>query len=139
MKTNYPIERVPATPEYILACIREEWRQTVLSDEDDPANVERQLPTFGTTIHEWREALNLLGRRALGRALNECWGTKFSEWRWFSVLVPTRTPGRTTQTLNLRRFLLNRKNIRQVEGDRGSSGENNTPAANWAMHYENKN
>ena len=51
---------------------------------------ERRLPTFETTIHEWREALDLVWWSPLGQGLNKFWGTKFSEGRWFSVLVPAR-------------------------------------------------
>ena len=90
MKSNYPIEWVPATPEYILDGIREEWRQSALLDGEQPGDVERQLPTFATTVHEWREAVDLVGWRALGKALDEQWGTRFSKDQWFSVLEPAR-------------------------------------------------
>ena len=90
MKAEYPIECVPATPEYILASIREEWRQSALLDGEEPQEVERQLPTFATTVHEWREDLDLVGWRPLGKALNEDWGTQFTKCQWFSVLMPAR-------------------------------------------------
>ena len=50
----------------------------------------QQLPAFETTVHEWREALDLVWWSPLGQGLNKRWGTKFSEWQWFSVLVPAR-------------------------------------------------
>jgi hypothetical protein len=53
MKTCCQIEYVPATPEYVLASIREEWRQSALLDGEEPDDIERQLPTFATTVHEW--------------------------------------------------------------------------------------
>jgi hypothetical protein len=90
MKADYPIECVPATPEYILACIREEWRQSMLLDGEESDDVERQLPTFASTVHKWRETLDLVGWRPLGRALNEDWGTQFTKRQWFSVLMPAR-------------------------------------------------
>lgn len=90
MKADYPIEYVPATPEYILACIREQWRQNALLDGEEPDDAERQLPTFVTTVHEWREAMDLVGWRPLGQALNEDWETQFTESQWFSVLMPAR-------------------------------------------------
>lgn len=90
MKANYPIEWVPATPEYLLACMREECRQSRLLDGDELGDVEQQLPTFESTVCEWREAMDLVGWRPLGQALNEEWGTHFAESQWFSVLMPAR-------------------------------------------------
>lgn len=71
MKADYTIEWVPATPEYVLAGIQEEWRQSLLLEGEDSGDVERQLPTFATTVKEWREAVDLVGWRPLGRALDE--------------------------------------------------------------------
>ena len=90
MKADYPIEYVPATPEYILACIREQWRQNALLDGEKPDDAEGQLPTFVTTVYEWREAMDLVGWRPLGKALNEDWETQFTESQWFAVLMPAR-------------------------------------------------
>jgi hypothetical protein len=84
MRADHAVQWVPATPEYILACIQEDWRQCALPEE------EGRLPTFETTVHEWREAMNLVWWSPLGQALNKSWGTRFSEWQWFSVLVPAR-------------------------------------------------
>ena len=61
MKAEYPIEWRPATPQYILASLREEWRQCALTEGEQPDEVERRLPTFATTVHQWREAMELLG------------------------------------------------------------------------------
>ncbi|HEY9172542.1 MAG TPA: hypothetical protein VI136_09690 [Verrucomicrobiae bacterium] len=90
MRTGYAIELVLATPEYILASLREEWRQCALSEGEEAEAVERQLPSFTTTVHEWREALDLVGWKSLGQALNESWGTQFSRDQWFQVLEPAR-------------------------------------------------
>lgn len=90
MKPEYSINWVPATPEYILASLREEWRQCALIEGEQPDDIERELPAFAVTVHEWRETLDLLGWRALGRALNESWGTRFTPDQWFSVLEPAR-------------------------------------------------
>ncbi len=90
MKTDYPIEWVPANQEYILASLREEWRQCALSEGEETERVERQLPMFTTTIHEWRESMDLVGWKALGQALNASWGTQFSADQWFNVLEPAR-------------------------------------------------
>ena len=90
MKTDYPFEWVPANQEYMLASLREQWRQCALSEGEEAEKVERQLPTFTTTIHEWRESMDLVGWKALGQALNESWGTQFSADQWFNVLEPAR-------------------------------------------------
>lgn len=88
MKADYPVEWVPATPDYILAAIQEEWRQCAIPDEaEEPGG---SLPGFFTTVHQWREGLGLVGWSRLGYALNKQWGTKISGWRWFQVLVPAR-------------------------------------------------
>ncbi len=64
MKAGYPIGWVPATPDYIFASLREEWRQCALSEGEEAEEVERQLPALTTTVHEWREALDLVGERS---------------------------------------------------------------------------
>jgi hypothetical protein len=84
MNVNHAIQWVPASPEYILACFQEEWRQCAMDDD------ERQLPSFMTTVHEWRQALDLVWWSPLSQALNKDWSTKFSAVRWFRVLVPAR-------------------------------------------------
>lgn len=88
MKNDYPIEWVPATPEYILGCLQEEWRQCAIVEED--AERERQVPAFTTTVHQWREAMDLVWWSPLGHALNKQWRIRISEWQWFQALVPAR-------------------------------------------------
>ncbi|HRZ47691.1 MAG TPA: hypothetical protein P5555_21160 [Candidatus Paceibacterota bacterium] len=84
MRADYPIECVPATPEYILAGIQEEWRQGAgLCGDAGEAP-----PTFAATVKQWREAMDLVCWSPLGHALNKQWGTSFSQWEWFGVLVP---------------------------------------------------
>jgi hypothetical protein len=86
MKAAYPVQWVSATPEYILASIQGEWRQIMLPD----ATEERDLPTFNTTIAQWRDLLDLVEWRPLGRSLNKAWGTNFSRQQWREVLEPAR-------------------------------------------------
>jgi len=86
MNAVYSIQWVPVTPEYILASFQEEWRQIALPD----AQEERELPTFTTTIAQWRDLLDLVDWSRLGRALNEAWGTNFSRQQWREVLEPSR-------------------------------------------------
>jgi hypothetical protein len=90
MKIHYPIRWVPARPEYILASLQEEWRQVAALDGYEPEDIEKEMPTFSTTIHQWRDSMDLLGWRALGKALNEAWGTKFSRDQWRGVLEPAK-------------------------------------------------
>jgi hypothetical protein len=61
-----------------------------LSEGEEAEAVARQLHVPTTTVHEWREALDLVGWKALGQALNETWGTRFSPDQWFEVLEPAR-------------------------------------------------
>ena len=74
MKVDHPIERVPATPEYVLACFREERHQCAMPNGESDDGKSQQLPTFETTIHEWREALDLVWWSPLGQGLNKLWG-----------------------------------------------------------------
>ncbi len=85
VKTDFRIDWVPATPEYILACIQGEWRQCAIVDDD------AKPPTFDTTIKQWRDELDLVWWSRLGYALNKQWGTEFSQSQWFAVLVPAST------------------------------------------------
>jgi len=85
VNAHYAIQWAPASREYILACFQEEWRQCA-TDADD----ERGLPSFMTTVHEWRQAMDLVWWSPLGQALNKAWGTHFSELQWFRTLVPAR-------------------------------------------------
>jgi hypothetical protein len=90
MKTEYPIEWAPVAPDYILASLCEEARQCALLEGEDSRDVERCLPTFATTVKEWREAMDLVRWKPLGHALNESWRTDFSTDEWFQVLEPAR-------------------------------------------------
>jgi len=85
VRTDFKIDWVPATPEYILTCIQEEWRQCAIVDDD------AKPPTFDTTIQGWRDELDLVWWSRLGYALNKQWGTEFSQSQWFAVLVPAST------------------------------------------------
>lgn len=55
---GYSIKSSLGTPEYVLACFQEEWRQRAWLNEAEPVDVGRQLPAFDTPTHEWREALD---------------------------------------------------------------------------------
>ena len=75
----------PATPEYVLAVIRDHHRQGVATDpEVDPG----ASLTFQTTVAEWREACDLLPWKQLAAAENEMWGFNRPEAEWRAVLLP---------------------------------------------------
>ena len=90
MKSSYPITWLPATPEYILAGIQAEWRQFALDCEFTAEDMERQMPTFNTTIRQWCDDAMLDEWTPLGTALNQTWGTKFTRKQWRQVLEPAR-------------------------------------------------
>ncbi len=90
MKVIYPIQWVPATPEYILAGIQEEWRQFSQDCGLTAEDRERQMPTFNTTIQQWCDDAMLDEWMPLSKALNQTWGTKFTRKQWRQVLEPAR-------------------------------------------------
>ncbi|HKA07329.1 MAG TPA: hypothetical protein VKD71_08735 [Gemmataceae bacterium] len=84
---RYPTIDEPATPEYVLAVLRDMHRQLCQWDpEADPAAV----VSFDTTVAEWRDACDLLSWRELGRAYNQVWGIACSDEEWRAVLEPAR-------------------------------------------------
>src|SRR5580704_15951986 len=68
MNVDYPVQEMPATPEYILAVIKDVYRQQC---QYDPETEKNALLTFDSTIQEWRDACDLLGWQKLARALND--------------------------------------------------------------------
>lgn len=85
MDPHYPTLSEPATPEYVLAVLQDQHRQSAQFDpEVDPGAV----LSFETTIQEWREACDLLDWKTLGRAHNEWWKIDCADDEWESVLVP---------------------------------------------------
>jgi hypothetical protein len=85
MDAHYPTAPEPATPEYVLAVIRDGHRQASQFDpEVDPA-VDL---SFDTTVEQWQDACDLVEWKKLGRAYNECWRISCTDDEWRSVLVP---------------------------------------------------
>lgn len=85
MNIKYPTIDEAATPEYILAVLRDMHRQQCQFDpEADPGAV----LTFDTTIGEWRSACDLVPWRKLGRVHNQLWGISCSDSEWRAVLEP---------------------------------------------------
>jgi len=85
MDIHYPTIDEPATPEYVLAVLRDEHRQQC--EFDDAADREISL-SFDSTIDEWRQACDLVAWRPLGRAYNELYGIDYSDDEWYAVLEP---------------------------------------------------
>jgi hypothetical protein len=85
MNATYPTIDEPATPEYLLAVLRDMHRQqSQIDPEADPDAV----LTPETTVAEWRKARDLLGWRELAIAYNVCWGIACSFDQWREVLEP---------------------------------------------------
>lgn len=88
MKVQYPVEEIPATPEYILAVLVDSHRQQ--SQFDPEADRDAKL-AFETTIDEWRDACDLITWKPLGHSLNKQFATNFTDEQWREALEPART------------------------------------------------
>jgi hypothetical protein len=77
----------PATPDYVLAVIRDSHRQQCQFDPEAEPDVEL---TFQTTIAEWRSSCDLLEWRQLGRALDSQWKLGRPDTAWHAVLEPAK-------------------------------------------------
>ena len=87
MNTDYPIQEVPATPEYILAVIKDIHRQQCQFDPEAEKGI---VLSFDSTIADWRKACDLLDWRRLAKSLNEWFRTDFSDEQWKAALKPAR-------------------------------------------------
>lgn len=88
MKTSYPIQWMPATPEYILAYIQEEWRRFAAECHLPATESKKHIPTFATTIQAWCDEEMLDEWMELGTQLNQTWETNFTRKQWRQVLKP---------------------------------------------------
>jgi hypothetical protein len=79
---------VPATPEYVLAVLRDQHRQDCSIEYDAEPQLEL---TFETTIAEWRFWCDLVDWRRLGRALDGEWKLGLPDAAWRAVLEPARS------------------------------------------------
>ncbi len=155
MKIPYPTIDEPATPEYVLAVLRDEHRQDC--QYDPVADADRTLSPE-TTIDIWLEPCDLIAWRQLGHALNDWWDIACTDAEWRAVLVPTGTkqlsgvcrliaknvtrPGIRSARLfgstcaRAGAFLT----IRSLLHEAGASGEGiapSTPLAPYARRYSN--
>ena len=87
MNTHYPTIDEPATPEYVLAVLRDDYRQQCQYDPEAEPDVDL---TFETTVAEWRNACDLVGTHDLGRAENEVWGIHRGDDEWRAILEPAK-------------------------------------------------
>lgn len=85
MEIEYPIDHVPATPEYVLAVFSSQHRLSCQvnfgSEPDEPL-------TFGMSVSAWRNEADLLPWSQLATSLNEYWGIHYTEEEWHAVLNP---------------------------------------------------
>lgn len=84
MEIPYPTDDEPATPEYVLAVLRD-W-QRLLSRLDPDVEPDVVLG-FETTVAEWKSASNM-GWGPIGRGLNRLWGIDVSDVEWRAALRP---------------------------------------------------
>lgn len=85
MDGNQLILKEPVTAEYVLSVFREQHRLYFLLDFD---MLPREELTFESTVEEWREQMDLLDWRPLGRAQNELWEINLPDEEWKQVLEP---------------------------------------------------
>jgi hypothetical protein len=85
MTYDRPPAFIPATPEYVLAAIRDSYRQQCQYDPETEPDVDL---TFNTTIDEWRSACDLIPWRELGRVLDDEWSLGRPQDAWRTVLTP---------------------------------------------------
>jgi len=88
MDLPYPTLDTPATPEYVLAVLRDQHQQYCnLGDADPTIDLSFQMP-----VADWLQAWEAAGIAdfELGRTLNQEWRIACSEEQWQAVLNPPR-------------------------------------------------
>lgn len=86
MRVERELLRVPMRPDEALAVIRDSYRFAAALDPEAETGVDL---TPGTTVAEWRQACDLVGTRALGRALNGWFRVTATDAEWRPVLEPS--------------------------------------------------
>ena len=87
MNVSYPTIDEPASPEYVLSVMQDDYRQQCQYDPEAQPDVEL---TFKTTVAEWRNTCDLVATRELGRAENQLWGIRLADNEWRAVLEPAK-------------------------------------------------
>ena len=85
MQIDYPIDKAPAAPEYVLDVLRDDYRQQCECDPEAIPGVELSM---NTTIAEWRDACDLAGWRRVAEFLNRRFGVTYSLDLWRDFLEP---------------------------------------------------
>jgi hypothetical protein len=86
--TYYPLGTAEATPDYVLAVMRDANRHIGQFNRDvDPS---REL-TFDMTVEEWLEAFHVEEDPSLWRVMNNWWRIPCFEDEWETVLQPQKT------------------------------------------------
>jgi hypothetical protein len=93
MDLEHPPEFVPASPDYVLAVLREELHLARRFGGDADAG---SALSFDTTVLAWLSAwdpfdCDLVDEQALGRHLNTEWAIACPAEDWLAVLKPTHT------------------------------------------------
>ena len=78
-------DRLPATPDYVLAVLRDQHRQACAFDPEADPDIDL---TFDSAVADWRRACDLLEWRRLAAALNEGWRLDYSRDEWRAALEP---------------------------------------------------
>jgi hypothetical protein len=86
MNAHYDTLNEPATPDYVLAVIRDLHRQQC---QYHPCTDPDVSLSFDTTILDWRDACDLLEWRELGHAYNEIFRIHCSDADWCAALEPS--------------------------------------------------
>ena len=79
------LTKAKISPEFVLAVIRDNYRQQLQYDPEAEPNIDLN---FNTAISEWRIACDLLGWRGLGKALGKEWNIKTNDSQWKELLEP---------------------------------------------------
>ena len=87
MHEQYPPLRVDATPDDILAVLRDLHRQACYYDFVAKPDISL---SHDSTIDQWREACDLLPWRQLGKAQNAYWSVAIPMTEWKAVLHPPK-------------------------------------------------
>ena len=88
MDENYPPILVDATPDDLLAILRDMHRQQCAFDG---AADDRIILSRTSTIADWRQACDLIGWRGLAEAFNDIWAIDIPLDRWRAVLEPAKS------------------------------------------------
>lgn len=88
MKNSVTARDEPLTPEVVLGILRDSYLQQCQYDPEAEPGISL---TFESSIGDWRCACDLVGWKALGRAMNKWFGINHSDEEWHKVLEPAES------------------------------------------------